>query len=108
MDYDEEAIILPIKDLQKSNNVESEGPESLPTHLDLPSLEVTNRVTTQIREEPEPAETGTLHPQSEAKPFFTRMLSPGENRHHKRLVAIVPLMLLVVIILFIFAYIAAK
>jgi zinc-ribbon domain len=44
----------------------------------------------------------------EAKPFFTQALTADKNPQHRRLVAVVPLLLLVVIVLFIFAYIAGR
>jgi len=44
----------------------------------------------------------------EAKPFFTQALTNDKNLQHKRLVTVVPLLLLVVILLFIFAYIAGR
>jgi zinc-ribbon domain len=43
-----------------------------------------------------------------AKPFFTRALKGEPNRHHQRLIGIVPVLMLVVIILFVFAYWAAR
>jgi len=45
---------------------------------------------------------------SYAKPFFTRALKGEPNRHHQRLIGIVPVLMLVVIILFVFAYMAAR
>jgi hypothetical protein len=46
--------------------------------------------------------------ESDAKPFFTRALKGEPNRHHQRLIGIVPVLMLVVIILFVFAYMAAR
>jgi zinc-ribbon domain len=44
----------------------------------------------------------------EAKPFFTQALTADKSPQHRRLVTVVPLLLLVVILLFIFAYIAGR
>jgi hypothetical protein len=44
----------------------------------------------------------------EAKPFFTQALTADKNPQHRRLITVVPLLLLVVIVLFIFAYIAGR
>jgi hypothetical protein len=44
----------------------------------------------------------------EVKPFFTQALTADKNPQHRRLVTVVPLLLLVVILLFIFAYIAGR
>lgn len=44
----------------------------------------------------------------EAKPFFTQALTNDKNLQHRRLVTVVPLLLLVVILLFVFAYIAGR
>ncbi len=86
----ERALILPINEkLPTSGLTPAEGDDQPPG-------------------ETEWLETGLLQRESEAKPFFTQVLDPGSNRQHKRLVAIVPLLLLAVILLFIFAYIAAK
>lgn len=46
--------------------------------------------------------------ESDAKPFFTRALKGEPNRHHQRLIGIVPVLMLVVIILFVFAYMATR
>jgi hypothetical protein len=46
--------------------------------------------------------------EADAKPFFTRALKGEPNRHHQRLIGIVPVLMLVVIILFVFAYMAAR
>jgi hypothetical protein len=46
--------------------------------------------------------------ESEYKPFFTQVGTAIPNRQHNRLVMVVPLLLLVIILLFVFAYIASK
>lgn len=54
-------------------------------------------------------DSGMLRAESEAKPFFTSVIDrPDGNPQHKRLVSVIPLLILAVILLFIFAYIAAK
>jgi zinc-ribbon domain len=52
----------------------------------------------------------SLHTRREpdAKPFFTQALTTESNPQHRRLVTVVPLLLLVVILLFVFAYIAGR
>jgi hypothetical protein len=49
-----------------------------------------------------------LQQEPEAKPFFTQALTADKNPQHRRLIAVVPLLLLAVILLFIFAYIAGR
>ena len=46
--------------------------------------------------------------EGEYKPFFTQVGKAVPNRQHHRLVMVVPLLLLVAILLFIFAYFASK
>jgi len=45
---------------------------------------------------------------SDLKPFFTQVGTAVSNRQHNRLVMVVPILLLVVVLLFVFAYIASK
>jgi hypothetical protein len=52
--------------------------------------------------------TDQLQNQAAAKPFFTQLLSSNPNQQHKRLVIAVPLLLLAIIFVFVFAYIASK
>ena len=49
-----------------------------------------------------------LNGDADYKPFFTVVGHAVPNRQHGRLVLVVPLLLLVVILLFVFAYIASK
>jgi zinc-ribbon domain len=49
-----------------------------------------------------------LQQEPEAKPFFTQALTADKSPQHKRLIAVVPLLLLAVLLLFIFAYIAGR
>ena len=46
--------------------------------------------------------------EQEYKPFFTQVGPAVPNRQHKRVVMVVPLLLIVSILLFLFAYIASK
>jgi len=62
------------------------------------------------------AETGEINDafaqrarrEQEYKPFFTQVGTAVPNRQHKRVVMVVPLLLIVSILLFLFAYIASK
>lgn len=102
----EQAVILPISD----QVVELEEA------AEIVSLNAPRQARASRKTNPEPnqsrrvylPQTEVLQRESEAKPFFTQVLSSGLNRQHHRLAAIVPLLLLIVILLFIFAYIAAK
>ena len=53
--------------------------------------------------------TEMLKQESDAKPFFTSVLEgQNGNPQHKRLLSIIPFLLIALILIFIFAYIAAK
>ncbi len=67
-----------------------------------------SRVIAQITEKVSAPTTGPLRRQSEAKLLFTQPLDSDSNPQHKKLTAIVPLLLLAVILLFVFYYFAAR
>jgi hypothetical protein len=46
--------------------------------------------------------------ESANKPFFTQFIPAVSNRQHNRLVVTIPVLLIVVILVFVLAYIAAK
>jgi zinc ribbon protein len=81
------------------------------TQNDLPSLMKPARSNTVIRNQLATTPISLPSPptrEPEAKPFFTQALTADKNLQHKRLVTVVPLLLLVVILLFVFAYIAGR
>jgi zinc ribbon protein len=81
------------------------------TQNDLPSLMKPARSNTVIRNQLATTPISLPSPpmrEPEAKPFFTQALTADKNPQHKRLVTVVPLLLLVVILLFVFAYIAGR
>jgi hypothetical protein len=67
-------------------------------------------ITTDKNRAPETSEVQVdqLNGDADYKPFFTVVGNAVPNRQHGRLVLVVPLLLLVVILLFVFAYIASK
>jgi hypothetical protein len=52
--------------------------------------------------------TETMRRESANKPFFTQFIPAVSNRQHSRLVVTIPILLIVVILVFVLAYIAAK
>jgi zinc ribbon protein len=81
------------------------------TQNDLPPLVKPARSNTVIRNQLATTPISLPSPptqEPEAKPFFTQALTTDKNIQHKRLVTVVPLLLLVVILLFVFAYIAGR
>jgi hypothetical protein len=76
---------------------------------DLPPLDKTPRPKTVIRNQLATTPISMpLQREPEAKPFFTQALTADKNPQHRRLIAVVPLLLLAVILLFVFAYIAGR
>ena len=112
----EEVIILPIADVSSSSQPLQPRPESGTEIISviMPSAPIkppTIRIPQSARlvnPEANLSRTEMLRRESESKPFFTQSLSGVANRQHRRLVAIVPLFILIVILVFVFAYIAAR
>jgi hypothetical protein len=112
----EDALILPILDKPsgtKQNQAEQQPeseivPISPPASVELPQLIQTSRVKRQLKEKVAPPITALARRTSEIKPLFEHVLGSDPEIQQKRLIAIVPLLLLVVILLFVFAYLAAK
>jgi zinc-ribbon domain len=76
---------------------------------DLPPLAQTARAKTVIRNQLATTPISmSMQQEQEVKPFFTQALTADKNPQHRRLIAVVPLLLLAVILLFIFAYIAGR
>jgi zinc-ribbon domain len=76
---------------------------------DLPPLVQSSRAKTVIRNQLATSPISMpVQREPEAKPFFTQALTADKSPQHRRLVAVVPLLLLAVILLFIFAYIAGR
>ena len=95
---------MPVIGSKRSSNPPSSDPPAPKLIIPAPSISTEkNRApeTTQIK-------TDLLNGEADYKPFFTVVGHAVPNRQHGRLVLVVPLLLLVVILLFIFAYIASK
>jgi zinc-ribbon domain len=76
---------------------------------DLPPIDKTPRAKTVIRNQLATTPISMpLQREPEAKPFFTQALTADKSPQHRRLIAVVPLLLLAVILLFVFAYIAGR
>jgi hypothetical protein len=76
---------------------------------ELPPLPKPSRAKTVIRNQLATSPISMpMRQEPEAKPFFTQALTADKNPQHRRLVAVVPLLLLAVILLFIFAYFAGR
>ena len=91
----EDAIVMPVIGGGRPR-------EEMPTRRDVPAPGIStdkNRV---------PPQTGRMNGSRDLKPFFTQVGTAVSNRQHNRLVMVVPILLLVVVLLFIFAYIASK
>ena len=76
-------------------------------------LDLKKPLTADAHQAPQPAgidgaSPEPWRPEAEYKPFFTQVGNAIPNRQHHRLVMVVPLLLLVAILLFVFAYIASK
>lgn len=70
-------------------------------------------LTTSATRAPESSEVKSRKPQrsrreAEYKPFFTQIGKAIPNKQHNRVVMIVPLLLVVALLLFVFAYVASK
>jgi hypothetical protein len=112
----EEALILPIleKPSESKQNQAEQQPDSEivrlspPATLELPQLIHTSRVKRQLKEKVAPPITALARRTSEIKPLLEHVLGADPEIQQRRLIAIVPLLLLVVILLFVFAYFAAK
>jgi uncharacterized Zn finger protein (UPF0148 family) len=74
----------------------------------LPPLAETLRETVPLRGKVNQSSTEDLRRESEAKPFFTLETEGGPNPQHLRMIALVPVLLLLVILLFVFAFLAAR
>jgi zinc-ribbon domain len=100
---DKDVMIFPITDKtssrQRSSNLRSDA---------LPPLAGTLRETVPLGGEVNQSSTYDLRRQSEAKPFFTLETDARPNPQHIRMIALVPVLLLLVILLFVFAFIAAR
>jgi hypothetical protein len=70
--------------------------------------ETTTRVDLPPPPSIEPAKPAPLAPRQAPKAFFTQIGTALPNRQHSRLVLVVPIVLLIAMIVFIFAYIAAR
>lgn len=101
----EEAIVMPAIGGGKPRK------DEMPTRLDLPAPGIStdkNRApqTNEMKASELPA---TIRNGSrDLKPFFTQVGTAVTNRQHNRLFMVVPILLLLVILLFVFAYIASK
>jgi hypothetical protein len=110
----EDSLIVPIAEkppdrssAQKTPEPESEIVALTPQpHSELPQFVATSRVKRNIRERVEPPAFGVSRRQAESKPLIEHVLGSDPEVQQKRLIAIVPLVLLVVILLFVFAYYA--
>ncbi len=108
----EASLILPIKDNSPDSNSGQKTPEpdaeiialTPRPQSELPQLIATARVKRNIKEKVPPPMTGLSRPQEEVKPFFEQVWGADPESQQKRLIAVVPLVLLVVILLFVFAY----
>jgi hypothetical protein len=111
----EDSLILPILDKPsetKQNQEQQPDSEivrlSPPASVELPQLIQTSRVKRQLKEKVAPPITALTRRTSEIKPLLEQVLGADPEIQQRRLIAIVPLLLLVVILLFVFAYFAAK
>ncbi len=100
---DQVVTIFPITDKSSSRPQSSELGSGT-----LPPLAQTLRKTVPLRGEVNQSSTEDLRRQSEAQPFFTQETEAGPNRQHIRMIALVPVLLLLVILLFVFAFVAAR
>jgi hypothetical protein len=115
---DEEFLILPITEKITENrddywNRPAEQPKREPkpeiVSFDPRSMiDMSPLLQKTPRKNDNPRKKRVVISEADAKPFFTRALKGEPNRHHQRLIGIVPVLMLVVIILFVFAYMAAR
>lgn len=105
---------LPKPALPKAKTPVSHPSQSAVADKRIAQLDTTkSTTTTRSHQTSLPYETATSthyrwQREAELKPFFTKIAPALPNRHHNRLIMIVPLLLAVVILIFLFAYIAAR
>ena len=100
----EEAIVMPAIGGGRPRK------DEMPTRLDLSAPGIStdkNRApqTNEMKASELPARL--RNGSNDHKPFFTQVGTAVSNRQHNRLVMVVPFLLLVVILLFVFAYVAS-
>ncbi len=100
----EEAIVMPAVGNKRSSNPLSSDDSAPRVAIPVPGI------TTDKNRAPDTSEiqSDRMNGGAEYKPFFTVVGKAVPNRQHGRLVMVVPILLIVIILLFVFAYIASK
>jgi hypothetical protein len=87
---------VPLKHAEPTDPLDSHRPVATGSHQAVDTGEISEAVAEKARR------------QEEYKPFFTQIGPAVTNRQHNRVVMVVPLLLIVSVLLFLFAYIASK
>ncbi|MEP7271656.1 MAG: hypothetical protein ABI882_09120 [Acidobacteriota bacterium] len=93
---------------RKRSVPDTDDPQEMLTRYDIPRPLTTGPTRVPDTGEIQRTVTDRKARQNEYKPFFTQLGDAVPNRQHNRVVMVVPLLLIVSVLLFLFAYIASK